>query len=252
MDVYKGIISVLIHSMNRCYDLKKSVPYIIKAANQSPPVEIFILNYSSTDDIDEYMNGVIKSNGVYEYVKINEFQTEIVPSILNKPNFFTYKKVDGKKFYNSPNARNTAQLLSKGEYGIQWACDSYCKPEFIKVVREIISKDHPVWLYEPSSFQDGISTGRAIICKKDEFIASGGYDERFKYYAPEDRDLCMRLRRREGKLRTFPSSLVWDTKTSWKEKLKNVFKDGSHRAQLNKMHEIYEENCGKGVLVANE
>ena len=219
------LISILIHSMNRAYDLKKSMPYIIEAANQSPPVEILVLNYSSTDDLDEYMSAVMA--------------TDLVGG-----NFFTYTKVEGRKFYSSPEARNIAQKTSLGEYGIQWACDSYCKPEFIKVIRELIEKENPAWMAEGW-------TGRAIVCRKDEFIASGGYDERFTYYAPEDRDLCMRLHRRGGKFVKFSSKLLWDTKTSWKEKLSNVNKSGSHMEQIRKMHKIYEENNKNGTLKAN-
>jgi hypothetical protein len=205
--------------MNRTYDLKKSLPYVIESARLSPPVEIFVLNYGSKDDLDDYIKTQPKD-------------------------LITYMKVD-REFYSSPEARNIAQLNSKGEYGIQWACDSYCKPEFIKVIRDLIEKEHPVWMAEQW-------LGRAVTCRKDEFIASGGYDERFTYYAPEDRDICMRLHRRGGKFVQFPKELIWDTKTSWREKLTNINKKGSHREQLRKMRAIYEENCKKGVLVANE
>lgn len=221
MDVYQ--ISVIIHNMNRTYDLKKSMPYLLESAKLSPPVEIFLLNYSSQDDFDEYVKTLPKVEGVE----------------------FTYMKVEGKTHYNSPEARNIAQKASKGLYGIQWACDSYCKPEFIKTIRELINKENPVWMAEGW-------LGRAIVCRKDEFIASGGYDERFNYYAPEDRDFSMRLHRRGGKFVKYPAKLIWDTPTGWKTKLKYVSKSGSHREQLNKMHAIYEDNCKKGVLVANE
>ena len=215
------LISVLIHNMNRTYDLKESLPYLIKSAKLSPLVEIFVLNYGSKDDLDEFMQKQIAENR----------------------GLFTYMKID-REFYNSAEARNIAQKESKGEYGIQWACDSYCKPEYIKVIRELIEKENPVWMAE-------LWTGRAIVCRKDEFIASGGYDERFTYYSPEDRDICMRLHRRGGKFVMYPISLIWDTPTSWKTKLRYIKKSGSHREQLRKMRAIFDENCRKGVLVAN-
>lgn len=225
------LISILIHSMNRAYDLKESMPYVIESANQSPPVEILVLNYSSTDDLDEYMS--------------QEIMKETMGGYLKKGNFFTYISAMGRKFYSSPEARNIAQIESKGKYGIQWACDSYCKPEFIKVIRDLIEKENPVWLCEGWM-------GRAVTCRKDEFINSGGYDLRFNYYAPEDKDICQRLHRRGGKFVQFPSDLIWDTPTSWKTKLANIQKEGSHMAQLREMNLIYQENCEKGVLVANE
>jgi len=216
------LISIIIHCMNRCYDLKKSLPYLIESARLSPPVEIFVLNYGSKDDLGEYMQEQIAENrGLFNYMKVE------------------------RDYYNSPEARNIAQIASLGEYGVQWACDSYCKPEFIQVIRELIEKGKPVWMAEQWC-------GRAVVCRKDEFIASGGYDERFNYYAPEDRDICMRLHRRGGKFIQYPGDLIWDAPTSWKTKLSNLNKSGSHREQLRKMRVIFDENCRKGVLVANE
>ena len=55
--------------MNRCYDLKKSLPYLIESARLSPPVEIFVLNYGSKDDLDEYIKTQPKD--LITYMKID-------------------------------------------------------------------------------------------------------------------------------------------------------------------------------------
>lgn len=217
MDVGQTI-SLLIHCMNRCYDLKKSMPYIIEAVKESPPMEVLILNYGSKDDLDEYIKTL-------------------------KEDFFTYIKVD-KEVYNSPNARNIAQLRSKGEYGIQWACDSYPEKNCFKVIRELIEKENPVWMAEGY-------LGRAVVCRKDEFIASGGYDERFNMYAPEDRDICMRLHRRGGKFVEFPANLLHDTPTPWQVKVENLGVNLERDEMIKRMHAIYDENNRLGLLVAN-
>ena len=41
--------------MNRTYDLKKTLPLTIQAADASPPVEIVVLNYNSKDDLEDYI-----------------------------------------------------------------------------------------------------------------------------------------------------------------------------------------------------
>lgn len=224
MDVGQTI-SLLIHCMNRTYDLKKSMPSIIEAVNESPPMEIFILNYGSKDDLDEYASELMKTK-------------------LEEGNVFTYWKVN-KNVYNSPNARNIAHLNCKGDYGIQWACDSYPRRDCFKLIRQLIEKEHPVWMAEGY-------TGRAVVCQKEEFRRAGGYDERFSMYAPEDRDICMRLRRRGGKFVEFPAELLHDTPTPWRVKVENLGVNIERSEMVARMHAIYDENNRLRTLVANE
>lgn len=220
--------------MNRVHVLKESLPAIIKAAKESPPTEVVIVNYSSTDDLEEYISTV-------DYPVV-------------------YKKLDGKKYYNSAHARNLCVQASNGEYIIQLSTDALPKNYAFTYIRNEIDKNKPIWMIEESHtyWIYGFYAGRFLVCKRDEFISSGGYDERFNVYAPEDKDICNRLTRRNGKPLLFPNDLIGEIYTPNDEKLKNLDNTTyEHRYMLKKemadrMKIIYNENIVNKVLVANE
>jgi len=64
------LISICIPCKNRTYDLKKTIPHIIRAANISPPVEIVVINYGSEDDLNEYISFVFKDNKLVKENKL--------------------------------------------------------------------------------------------------------------------------------------------------------------------------------------
>jgi len=236
------IISLCIPNMNRTHDLKKVLPSIVESANESPPVEIVIVNYSSRDDLETY---------------IAEAQS-MMP--LSEGNFWTYAKLDGKQYYNSAHARNLCVVASKGEYIVQLATDIMPSKQFVARVRVILEAERPVWMCEGEGIIGHTRVpwmGRLLICLRDEFMAAGGYDERFKFYAPEDKDICSRLYRRGGKFWKLPESLVTEIATPYRDKLRNLdlrpFANDTQKklAMARLMHPIYEENNRLGVLVAN-
>src|SRR3972149_6419333 len=119
------IISLCIPNMNRTHDLKKVLPSIVESANISPPVEIVVVNYSSRDDLETYM----------------EMARNTMP--LVDGNFWTYAKLNGKQYYNSAHARNLCVMASGGEYIVQLATDIALSNEFVDRVRGILEIDRP-------------------------------------------------------------------------------------------------------------
>jgi hypothetical protein len=228
------IISLCIACMNRTYCLKQTLPFVIKAANASPPVEITVLDYSSKDGLQHYLEDV----------------SETVE--LADGNTFNYPMIFGEEYFHVAHARNAAVMASHGEYIIQLDTEIMPSSGFVKHIRERIEAEHPVWMCEAP-------VGCVIVCQRKEFIDAGGYDERFYVYGPEDKDLCARLHRRGGKFETYPSSLFTAIKTSNSEKLQNL--DVRPYAQsgvwikqsmANAMHAIYDQNNSDNVLVAND
>lgn len=227
------LISLCIPCMNRTYALKQALPAIINAANYSPPVEIVVLNYSSRDDLEYYMEDILQQD------------------LLVDGNMWKYVVEPGKKYYHSTHARNLCVQMSSGEYFIMLSAEALPALNAFKYIRSKIETDRPVWMCENK-------IGRWIICQRQEFIDSGGYDERFNVYSPEEKDLCLRLHRRGGKFETFPGSLIEEIPTSNKEKL--LYLDSStyngniwikrqmHRAMM----KIFEENNNNNILVVNE
>jgi glycosyltransferase involved in cell wall biosynthesis len=211
-----ALISICIPVHNRTYDLKDVMPSLQASANLSPPVEIVILDYNSMDDL-------------YKYVQS-----------LNDPNI-TYRKYFGRSYYHASHARNLSVLASHGEYIVTYSADVYIAPEFVSIIRDKINSGC-VWIY-------GRHAG-LIIIKREEFISAGGYDERFEFYGPEDKDLNSRLRRR-GLTSCWLHNIFSFNKTPDIEKIKNYRLKISKREMAEQMWVLYQENVANEVLVAN-
>jgi glycosyltransferase involved in cell wall biosynthesis len=218
------LISYCIPCMNRTYDLKKTLPLTIQAANESPPVEIVVVNYNSKDDLDEYMIGVDGER-------------------LESGNLLTYKKYTGREYYHMAHAQNLALLSGSGEYVINVGADIVPASNFFSVIRDLLAPGDIEWMVSSRY-------GMPVI-RKDEFVAAGGHDERLEFYGKTDRDLHNRLWRRGGKFIYYPSEILSTIPTPRVDKFKNYSMKSAHGMKvLNK--EVYEENMKKGVLVAND
>lgn len=192
------------------------MPHLITAAKASPPVEIVILDYGSTDGLFEYVSGL---------------------------DCVTYHRYDSPYFHKA-HAFNLAILASKGEYFVLLGADAYPHRDYIKTIRELIAQGC-IWMR--ANELCGI-----VACQREEFINAGGYDERFEFYGPEDRDLDLRLKRRGAKFGLVPSGLMSVIPTSNEDKVKNFRLKLSQRAMSRLMRPIYEENDRNYVLVANQ
>lgn len=228
------LISLCIPIMNRLAPFQEALPCIIHAANYSPPCEIVVVNYNSSDGLDDYMQEMMCS------------------SRLLYPNYWTYRCVYTHKFYNSAHARNLCAKASSGEYLLQLSAEALPLEHAIALFRTYLMQSDFTWMCEAW-------LGRWILIKRQEFMDAGGYDERFSAYAPEDRDICSRLHRRDGKFATFPARLIREIPTTNADKLKNLdiepYKNDGiwvKRSMSHRMHAIYNENNAKKVLVANE
>jgi GT2 family glycosyltransferase len=228
------IISFCIPNMNRTHDLRKTLPYAIVAANESPPVEILVLDYDSKDGLVQFL----------QETSDNEF--------LETGNVLTYAKSAPHEYFSISHARNCAAKASKGDYLAILDADIALQIDFVEVVRALIDKEQPAWMVES---RNGL--GRLPIVRRDEFMNAGGYDERFNVCGPEDKDICARLKRRGGKFVAYPD-LTFEIPTPYRMKFANVDARpyagmGQIKREMSRaMRVYYEENNTRGVLVANE
>lgn len=219
------LVSFCIPCMNRTYDLKKVMPYLIKAAKTSPPVEVVIIDYNSKDDLEEYIRSVKQENLDF---------------------LLTYRKYTGRDTYHMAHARNLSVLTASGEYIVIFSADLYPNDGFIPTVRRLIAETGAGWLYT------GLVYLGVIVCKKAEFVAAGGYDERFELYGPEDKDLNERLARRKVKSARYPEELIGIFRTTDKEKTKNYRLKMNKREMSGLMRQHYLQNKQDQVTVANQ
>lgn len=211
--------------------MRVALPTMIEAANASPPVEIVVINYNSEDDLDDYIKSV---TGLIE------------------PNTLVYQKHTQRKYFHMAHSKNLAALTSSGEYIVTMGADILLDPQFIAFIRAAILKNRPVWLCAHKSF------GGVVVCQRQEFIDAGGYDERFEFYGPEDRDFVARLQRRGGKYESIPlwmlSEIYTPNNLKTRDYDQSTFRDSKiwiKRAMSRAMHLIYEENRANNVLTAN-
>jgi len=193
------------------------MPYTIKEAKSSPPVEICVLDYNSQDDLAQF---VAETGGV------------------------TYHRYIGRDHYHMAHAYNLAAKLSAGEYIVIMGADAIIKNGYIKAIRGLIEQGC-IWMR--GKHKKGI-----IACRRQEFIDAGGYDERFEFYGGEDKDLEYRLRRRGKKFGLVPNGMVDTIITPNSKKLKNFRVQMTKKEMVLYAKRIRDENNRKGVLVANE
>jgi glycosyltransferase involved in cell wall biosynthesis len=224
MDVRQELISLCTPVMNRLDDLRLTMPLRIIAANESPPVEILILDCGSKDGLQEYMD---------ELMEVTR---------LVRGNFITYKRIE-RDYWHTAKAHNMGMMLGQGEYVVDLMADALIHHGYIPNIRDLID--------------EGCIWGRARhYCgnkwiKKSEFIDAGGYDERMELYGPDDRDLDYRLVLRGGKFGLIEDDLINEIRTPDNKKVANYRVKGSKHELSKQMRQYYDENRQGGVLVAN-
>jgi glycosyltransferase involved in cell wall biosynthesis len=224
MDVCQGLISLCTPIKNRLDDLRLTMILRIRAANESPPVEICILDCGSTDGLSEYMDELI------EVVRL-------VPGSI-----MTYKRIE-REYWHTAKAHNMGMMTGKGDYVVDLNADALIYSGYIEAIRKHIA-DGCIW------GRDNRYRGNKWM-KKSEFIDAGGYDERMEVYGPDDRDLDYRLKLRGGKFGLIPDHLISEIYTTDAKKVANYRIEGSKHQLSKMMRPYYEENAANNVLVAN-
>ena len=217
MDV-RQTISLCSPVMNRLDDLRQCMPARIAEANASPPVELCILDCSSTDGLLDY---------------INELDNPLI----------TYRYLPGIKYWHMAKGKNVATLMGSGDYVVTMGADDAPQPGFIDAIRLAIDIGYR-WGYV-----DKLCS--CIYYPKSEFIGVRGYDERFEFYGPEDRDMQRRMRMMLGPECVLPNNLLKNIYTPDTKKVANYRIKGTKHSFSRMMRKYYLENVVNNILVAN-
>ena len=134
-------------------------------------------------------------------------------------------------------------MAGDGEYFGLMGADTYPLPGYFESVRRLIAEGC-IWI-EAKRYKG------AIICQRQEFINAGGYDERFEFYGPEDRELAVRLTRRAGKKGTLPAGLIGNHYTPDAVKVANYRIKADKHTLSKMMRPIFEQNVSEHVLTVN-
>jgi GT2 family glycosyltransferase len=204
--------------MNRLHSVKKTLPSVLAAAVVSPPVEIVILDYGSTD-------------GLGDWVEAHAPKVRCV-------------RYEAKHFHMA-HSRNLSIIMSTGLYVVSSNAETSLGERFFAELRKAIALDVDV-------VRVGKRINGVVCMRRESFMQAGGFDERFEFYGPEDKDLVNRLQRRNLKHGEIDPKLVRNTPTPDPEKVLNYRLPLSKREMRKRMGPVYEENEKAGVMVANK
>lgn len=206
------LLSYTLPCHSRQADLVAALPSVVLAANQSPPVQIVVVDYGHKDHPLEVVLEPLRA-------ALTDGSLDVV----------VYRKVPHLRMGH---ARNLGIRASRGEYVVIASADVCVTPNYFAVVRQRIAETGAVWLA-------GAERGRhLLVIQRDELINAGGFDERYEFRGPEDRDLAERLERRGGLFASYPRKMVSHLLTSQEDKGKGYGSTLSARR-------MYQENCRK-------
>lgn len=221
-------VSLCTTCMNRTYDLKKTFLRNLADNIEYPNVEFVLLNYNSQDDMDEwvkkYLMGWIE-DGIISYFKTIE-----------------------PEFYDMGHSRNVAFKAAAGDIVNNIDADNYTNRDFASYINKLadIQPKNAVFVKGKRMMH-----GR-LGFYKDEFIASGGYDEELIGYGFDDHNLLYRHMNHGSKMMWWNKLCPMDRiKTPNDLKSKNMETDDwKETEKLNK--QITMEKIENGFKVANQ
>lgn len=212
------LLSYCIPIRNRCRDLVAALPSVVTAARESPPVEVVVLDYGSTDQLRETLDEMGLPEVAYYFREAQHF--------------------------HMAHARNVAMLSGRGEWLVSTNADTVLQDSsFFEIVRDEIA-DGAMFVHP-----EGMN-GVCAVCRQ-VFEDVRGFDERFEFYGPEDKDFIAQLRRAGYREATIPRHLVANMYTPDDLKMREYRLPLSKRDAAKLMHSIFEQNTRENTVVGN-
>jgi hypothetical protein len=158
---------------NRTPHLRQTLP---RNLSENPDSRFVVLDYNSEDDLLDFLS---------------LFQLEIAQRRLT---VYSYRGWEKFRMAHAKNLAHRLGILEGGEILVNLDADNFAGRRFEPFAQEQFKKGE-VFLWSRMIHGDtdrGIS-GR-IAVSRASFLKSGGYDEKFTEWAPDDKDFNLRLR----------------------------------------------------------
>lgn len=168
--------------MNRLHHIQKTLPQNIVDNNDYTNIEWVILDYNSTDGLEEWYHA--NANVLGENVK--------------------YFRTNEPSHYKRSHSRNMAFRLSTGDILVNLDADNYAGRSFGRYISKMFINHPDSYLAASENISADVS-GKICVSRND-FFAIGGYDETIESYGFEDFDLKERLEKYGVKRLTFENS----------------------------------------------
>jgi len=154
---------------NRLWQLRQTLPENLAAIEQHKDVELVLVNFGSTDGVDDWI--------------AHQFSPFIERSILK------YLSIPPCP-YHCPKAKNVSHLLGQNEVLFNLDADNFIGDSILQL-RTIFTDFHDGIFVHQVDPANNSTVGR-ISMKKGDFLVLGGYDEEFLPVAYQDIDLVDR------------------------------------------------------------
>lgn len=211
---------------NRLYQFQELYAQNLEVVLNAGDVEWVVLNYNSSDGLDEFM----------------ESQGQLPAPIK-------YLKHQTRAGWHSSVAKNLAHAAGSGAILMNLDCDNLID-DAVRAIREEFAKETDILHLWTGIPQDG-TYGRIAIRSK-LFHELGGYDESFEPMGYQDKDLLVRAELHGGKLRSHKSRPDIAIKNTKEESIKycaSTCKTWEEMKLANRDRSL--ENLKKKRVVAN-
>ena len=169
-------ISVCTVSMNRLHHVRETLPVNIKENLSYPNVEFILLDYNSSDSLEDWVRSSMKTyieSGILKYYRTLE------------PSYFQLS-----------HSRNMVTSLSSGDILCMVDGDNYAGVDYAHWINSIFVQKGKNAVVSTFFREKGLlyaDTGGKLSFHRDLLASVRGYDESFIDYGMEDRDLVLRL-----------------------------------------------------------
>jgi len=215
-------------------DLYAALPFVVAAANASPPVEIIVVDYANEQPL-----------------VLDRYEDDLM-----EPNRFVVVTYRGRSHYHTTHARNLSIRHSRGDYVVTAMCDICPKPGYFALLRTRIEETGATLLLPwaaPRRRWPRTTMPGMIVCRRDELVAAGGFDERMEFYGGEDKELGERLLRRGAPSDVYPEAAELDMiPTPNPVRVANFRLSIGKGAMMRLSNQIRYDNGQQGLLVVNE
>jgi len=168
-EIAKTKVSFYTTCMGRLHHLRKTLPPNIEWAKPYGNVEFVVLDYNSSDGLDEWA------------------REALLPHI--RTGLVVYAKTFRPHWFQMGKAKNVAALLASGEVICNLDADNLIGEGFVEHIATLASPNTVV----RASGNPGGAAGRIAMMRSD-FVALGGYDERFIGWGYDENDLVERAK----------------------------------------------------------
>lgn len=181
-------LSLCTTCMGRAHHLKQTLPRNLAASvdwNRPDAVEFVVLDYSSPDDLAEWI------------MTDPELQPYREAGILK------FAQFSGQEYFRHSHAKNMAHALSTGDYVVNVDADNFIGFGFTEYLRAIFTR-RPNAIVSTNRLDSRLNVGiykgcmGRVALSRANFDMLGGYDEsdRFRGWSGEDSDLVIRAARK--------------------------------------------------------